>query len=604
MFKLIAPQHIMHALKFKWMNQHVAQFIMNIFRYPEINAIYAKYKHFYGIEFVKKIIEETNIRFFIDPKDLNHIPEKGPFIIVSNHPYGGVEGLILLHTLFDKRSDIKILANFIFQHIEPIKDFFFAVNPFENIKDIKSIQGLKEALEHLSKGNGLIIFPAGEVSTINIYQKNISDKKWNNSAIKFIRKANVPVIPIHFSGTNSNLFHLLGLIHPMLRTAKIPSELLNKKNKKIHVRIGKPISINEMNKFDDISRLGRYLRARTYALECSEDIKKYYYPVFALSDKNNDIIAAIPNEILEQEIKQLPKETLLFKHKNIHAYLTSANQIPKTIQEIGRLREVTFRAIGEGTNQPVDLDEYDYYYRHLFLWEENEKQIIGAYRLGLGWDIVEHYGTKGFYTRSLFKYKREFQSILKESIELGRSFVIQEYQKNPLSLFLLWKGIFYSVLQFNNCRYLLGPVSISNEYSEVSKSLLVKYILKHHFDITLARYVVPRKRYNPDIAIDTNILVSSVSGLTEVDKLIASIEEKHFKMPILLKKYLQLNGKIIAFNIDPKFSYVIDGLMLLDLYDIPHDILNQFIKDSGTNEIKLFIKSKQVANPIFLKIEH
>ncbi|MCX7985607.1 MAG: lysophospholipid acyltransferase family protein [Bacteroidales bacterium] len=603
MFQLINPSDLLKAVDFKWLNKYTVKFWMNFFRYPEINSLYAKYKNTKGFDFIRKILEEVKIRYRIADSEINNIPTNGPFIIISNHPYGGVEGLILLDILSQRRPDVKIMANFLFQHLEPISDFFFPVNPFETVKDIKSISGLKEALNHISEGHPLIIFPAGEVSTWQGNPMTVTDRKWHKGAIKFIKKADVPVVPVHFSGSNSYLFHLLGLIHPMLRTAKLPSELLNKKNKTISVRIGKPISTNEIKKFDEISRLGRYLRARTYALEHQTEIKKFYLPLFSDEKNAQEIIPPVDPSMLEKEVKELRQSNLLFRYKHISAYLTEAHRIPYLIQEIGRLREVTFRMVGEGTLQAYDLDEYDYYYHHLFLWDNENQKLIGAYRLGLGWDILELYGIKGFYTRSLFKYKNEFSKILEQTIELGRSFIVQEYQRNPLSLFLLWKAIFYTVIRYPQCRYLLGPVSISQNYSQVTRSVIVKYIRQYHFDSALAKYVMPRKKFNPDIPLDTNILVSSVNGLAEIDRLIEDIEESHTRMPVLLKKYLQLNGKIIAFNIDPNFNSCLDGLMILDLHEVPVDILKQFMKEESQGEIKKYFENIRSKNPLMLKIE-
>ena len=603
MVPLINPVDLLKATDFKWVNRHTVGLVMKFFRYPEINRLYARHKDLSGFDFVRNILVDLKIRYQFSENEIRHIPSHGAFIIIANHPYGGVEGLILLDILSRIRPDVKIMANFLFQHLEPLKEFFIPVNPFDSIRDIKSVAGLKEAMQHVMDGHPLVIFPAGEVSTWQEDGK-VSDKKWHKGAIKFIRKAEVPVVPIHFSGSNSYLFHLLGLIHPMLRTAKLPSELLNKRNKTVFVRIGKSITVAEIKKIEEVSRLGRYLRARTYALEHQEEIKKFYRPMFIPAVRVEEVIPPVDTTILEKEIKDLGSTNQLFRFRQISAYVAGSHQIPNLIQEIGRLREITFRAVGEGTQRAVDLDEYDYYYQHLFLWDHENRQLVGAYRLGLGWDILEQYGIKGFYTRSLFKYKNEFQQVLNQTIELGRSFIVQEYQKNPLSLFLLWKAIFYTVIRYSSCRYLLGPVSISQNYSDASRAILVNYIRQHHFDHRMAHYVVPKKKYNPVTSVDTNILLSSVNGLSEVDRLIGGIEENHVHMPVLLRKYLQLNGKIIAFNIDPKFSSCLDGLMLLDLYDVPEDILRQFMKEESKGEIRKYINNIRSSNPLLIKIEN
>lgn len=256
--------------------------------------------------------------------------------------------------------------------------------------------------------------------------------------------------------------------------------------------------------------------------------------------------------------------------------------------ELGRLREITFRSVGEGTNKSMDIDEYDLYYQHLFIWDSEAEKIVGAYRVGLGNEILTQYGVRGFYIQSLFRMKYRFKKVLKQSIELGRSFIIEEYQKKPLPLFLLWKGILYFLIKNEDYRYLIGPVSISNEFSEFSRSMIIKFVQLNYFNHEFARYIRPRMKYNvPGYNIDEDILLESAENLNKFDKLLSDIETSGFKMPVLLKKYLKLNGKIIGFNLDPKFNNALDGLLILDLFDVPMETiaaLSKEIKDDAIME--------------------
>ena len=256
------------------------------------------------------------------------------------------------------------------------------------------------------------------------------------------------------------------------------------------------------------------------------------------------------------------------------------------MNEIGRLREITFRGVGEGTNRSMDLDEYDLYYHQLFVWDTAAQKIVGAYRVGIGDDILQRFGVRGFYLHSLFRMQRGFKKILRQSMELGRSFIVEEYQRRPLPLFLLWKGILYFLIKNSEYRYLIGPVSISNRFSDFSKSMIINYIKKNYYNKKLSRYIRPRKRYNvPGYNIDEEIIFESANNLQKFDKFIDDVETSGFKMPVLLKRYLKLNGRIISFNVDPKFNNALDGLLLLDLFDVPVETIASLSKELNDKTI-------------------
>lgn len=583
--ELISANDIKKATRINgWFSNQAAGMVMNAFKFKKINQLYAQNQHKQGINFVRSILADTQITYNINDVDLLKVPSKGGFIIVSNHPYGGVEGLILLDALWSKRPDLMIMANFLFHRIEPLKPYIFPVNPFEKHKDsASSLQALKAALDHLAMGKPLLIFPAGEVSTWYPGTNAIADRKWSNSAVKFLKKASVPILPVYFTGSNSPIFHLLGLINPNLRTAQIPAELLNKKNKPINIRIGSAISSQTLQQFSSVQKMGRYIRALVYALGNTIEVKEFFIKK-SNSEKVEDIDKPVDTKLIRLEIDNLPQNSLLFNLKEFYVYCSPAFQIPNILKEIGRLREITFRQIGEGTNKKSDIDEYDLYYNHLFIWDSQFEQLVGAYRIGQGDDIMHRYGSKGFYIRSLFKYKKQFNEILQSSLELGRSFIMPQYQRNPLSLFLLWKGILQYIFINNNYRYLIGPVSISNKYSHLSKSLITNYIQQHHFNPELAQWVKARKKFHPQLPnIDPAALTEATKTIISLDKLISTLEPDESKVPVLLKKYLQLNGKIVCFNIDPLFNNALDGLLVVDIHNIPAEVLQMLSKDMGIN---------------------
>ncbi|MFO7933800.1 MAG: lysophospholipid acyltransferase family protein [Bacteroidales bacterium] len=586
--KLIEPEEIIKAARLnRFGGISAAKVLMTVLRINRINRLYEEVSHHHGIDFIDALIEKLQLDYEVRDEELKRIPAQGPFITVSNHPFGGIDGMLLVKLLSDTRPDIKILSNFILSKIGPVSEYMLPVNPFERRKNAaSSITGIKMALEHLAGGNALGIFPAGEVSSYNEDNYGISDREWQYSALKMIKNARVPVVPVYFQGSNSRLFHLLGLIHPSLRTVKLPSEIFNKKHKKIRIRIGNPISVKEQDAFNDISTYGRYLRARTYALGSALEVKKFFRPRINRTSKAEPVADPVPGEKISQEIEKIREEYTLFTSEHFEVFCTPSFEIPYIMYELGRLREITFRAVGEGTNRSMDIDEYDLYYNQLFVWDRKEQKIVGAYRVGKGKEILRRYGVKGFYLQSLFRMNRRFIPTLRQSLELGRSFIIQEYQRKPLPLFLLWKGILYFLLKHSEYRYLIGPVSISNSFSQFSRGLIMQYIRENHFDARLARYVRPRTRYNvPGFNIDEEIILESADDLNKFDRFIRDVQPNDYSMPILLKRYLKLNGKIIGFNLDPKFNNALDGLLVLDLYDVPMETISSLSREINDDSI-------------------
>jgi len=435
----------------------------------------------------------------------------------------------------------------------------------------------------LADGAPIGIFPAGEVSTFKINKQQVTDRLWHPVVGKIIAKAKVPVVPIYFHGNNGLLFNLLSLIHPTLRTAKLPSELFNKQGRTIRLRIGKPIRFEDIPDHNNGAKLLNFLRARTYALGTGlDEEKKLLNPrnLFKIKKKQQEIVDPIGAALLEKEIEQLRDEYTVWVEKNYEVFIVPTPVIPNVIREIGRLREITFREVGEGTNKATDLDEYDIYYHHLFIWDNETKMVVGAYRIGLGDEIFYSLGKNGFYITELFKVKEQFTPVLKKSLELGRSWIRKEYQQKPLPLFLLWKGILKYLIDNPRYQYLIGPVSISNSFSRFSKSLIVDYINRNHFDHEMAQYVKPRKQFKVDFSsIDTDLLMSSEDTLKGLDNLISEVETRNMKVPVLLRQYIALNAKIISFNIDPKFADCLDGFLVLDLEKVPRDILEKLGKN-------------------------
>jgi putative hemolysin len=582
--KVITTEEFAKATKLdKLKMPGLAAFLMELMKINQVNELFAQAQPKQGPDFVDSILAGCGIDIEFDERELKNLPANGSFIAIANHPYGGIEGMVLLKILCMARPDAKLMANFLLKKIPNLSDYFIAVNPFENVEHSSSISGLKNTLELLANGTPIGIFPAGEVSTFKIDKKEVTDRMWHPVVGKIIAKAKVPVVPIYFHGNNGLIFNLLSLIHPALRTAKLPSELFNKQGHTIKLRIGKPINVQEIPDYNNNTKLLNYLRARTYALGTGlEEEKKIFNPrnLFKIKKLPEAIVLETTTALLEKDIEPLREEYRIWVEKNYEVFIAPTSLMPNVIREIGRLRELTFREIGEGTNKASDLDEYDIYYHHLFIWDVDAKMIVGAYRLGLGDEIFYSVGKKGFYISELFKIKTQFTPVLKKSIELGRSWIRKEYQQKPLPLFLLWKGILKYLIDNPRYRYLIGPVSISNSFSKFSKSLIVDYINRNHFDLEMAQFIKPRKKFKVDFSsIDTDLLMAGEDSFKGLDNLISEVETRSMKVPVLLRQYIALNAKIICFNIDPKFADCLDGFLVLDLEKVPQDILDKLGKN-------------------------
>jgi len=575
---------LIHLEKFGFLGTFAGWIFLKTLRVSRLNEIYEKHKEKKDIVFLNAILNEVKIEFEIPQEDLKRIPKEGAFITVSNHPLGGIDGILLLKLLLEKRPDYKIIANFLLHRIEPLKKYVMPVNPFEDKKDIKSsLIGVKSAMIHLKNGYPLGIFPAGEVSTFKD-GKLVIDKPWEEGAIKLIKKANVPVIPIYFHAKNSKLFYLLSSISGTLRTAKLPSELLSQKDRVIKVRIGKPISVAEQQDYDDINDFHNFIRRKTYMLSNSYEKQGNILTNYNLKIQKapENIISAISTENMEKEIALLNENNKsLLSSKNYKVYLAESDEIENILLEIGRLREITFREVGEGTNKAIDLDTYDSFYRHLFLWDDDAKKIVGAYRMGFGKEIFENYGIEGFYVNELFKIEQELFEMMKSTIEMGRAFIIKEYQQKPMPLFLLWKGIISVTLRNPDYKYLMGGVSISNQFSNFSKSLMIEFMKSNYYDPYIAQYVHPKKEYkvklkdaDKDFVFDT-----TKSDMNKFDKIIDEIEPGNLRLPVLLKKYVKQNAKLVAFNVDPKFNNSVDGLMYIRIADLPESTVKPVMEE-------------------------
>ncbi|MBK1438867.1 lysophospholipid acyltransferase family protein [Parapedobacter sp. ISTM3] len=554
--------------------------LMSFMQLDRFNTEFDKVRHLEGAEFVDGVLELLGIQVRIDPSDLEKIPKKGSFIAVANHPYGGIEGLILLKILCAARPETKVVANFLLQHIPNLSGYFIGINPFHEEAHLSNVAGLRQVLAAVKQGMPVAMFPAGEVSAYQPALQQVTDKRWHPVVGKLLAKAGVPIVPIYFHGHNGLLFNLLGMLHPKLRTARLAAELFNKHGHEVHLRIGMAISPEKIAKGKQQPReLLDYVRARTYALGMDMPKTKWEWLErgrFTLPKRPEDIVSPVPVADLEQELAQLQSNRILTAG-HFDVFLSEAQQMPRLIREIGRLREVTFRGVGEGSNRSIDLDVFDLYYRHLFIWDRRETKVVGAYRVGMGAELLYGQGKRGFYLSQLFKMDKALTPVLKESMELGRSWIREEYQQTAMPLYLLWKGIAWCLEKYPQYRYLIGPVSISGDFSRFSRSVIVEFIRRNCYDEELAALVRPRKRFKPSLMkMDLEALLDDPTSLNALERLVLDIEKPNRRFPVLLRHYLSLKASIIAFNVDPKFNHCLDGFLVFDRQQLDEAMERRF----------------------------
>jgi putative hemolysin len=586
---LVSAKEVAKAIKadkYGFLGTFFGWILMKLLKISTLNRIYRRNKHLSKLEFLDSILGEFQIKFEIPEEDLKRLPKEGAYITISNHPLGGIDGILLLKLMLEQRSDFKIIANFLLHRIEPLKPYIMPVNPFEDRKDVKSsITGFKNAILHLREGHPLGVFPAGEVSTYRD-GKLVVDKPWEEAAMKLIKKAEVPVVPIYFHAKNSRLFYRLSKISDTLRTAKLPSELLTQKRRVIKVRVGRPISVKDQGEYDNLKDFSEFLRRKTYILSNTFEDRPKILDNLQSSLKApklpKRIVTPVDSEAMIAEVDNLREiGSRLLISKNYEVFLAAPKDIPNILREIGRLREITFREVGEGTNEAIDLDTFDTYYHHMFLWDNDKNIIAGAYRMGLGAQIFERYGIDGFYLQDLFRFEPELYKMMSQSIEMGRAFIVKEYQQKPMPLFLLWKGIVHTTLRHPEHKYLIGGVSISNQFSNFSKSLMIEFMKSHYYDPYVAQYVRPKKEFKVKLkdADKDFVFDSTEADLNKFDKIIDEVEPGALRLPVLLKKYIKQNAKLVAFNVDPLFNNSVDGLMYIKIADLPESTVKPVMEE-------------------------
>ncbi|MBZ5675129.1 MAG: lysophospholipid acyltransferase family protein [Acidobacteriia bacterium] len=542
-----------------------------------------------GSSFFDALLRRLDLSYDCAEADRLRIPARGPVVVVANHPYGLADGLILGSLLLKIRPDIKFMANSLLStaELEASRNYIIPVNPFGGPESATANRkGLRQSVYWLKSGGLLIMFPAGEVSSLRFPAATISDPAWSETAVRLVRMTNAVTVPVFFHGSNSPAFQLAGLLHPGLRTILLPRELLNKRGRKVRVAVGSPITASSLARHSTARAAADYLQWRTQMLQARRDEEPapttVFRDPFPFRSKKTPgaIIPAVDAATCRCEVQSLPGSQKLLEQGDNLVCFASAQQIPQLLREIGRLREISFRHAGEGTGEPVDLDLFDAHYLHLFVWNQKRSEVVGAYRFAGTDEVLSRFGPQGLYTSTLFRFKRDFLSRVDPALELGRSFVRPEYQRSFAPLLLLWKGIGHYVARHPRYRILFGPVSISDTYSPASRALMVSFLKERHFDADLAPSVKPKHKYQ------ARALRSMVANADELSDVVSDLEPDRKGLPVLLRQYLNVGGQILDFSVDRHFSSVLDGLIVVDLAKTNARLVDKYLGKAGAERFR------------------
>lgn len=504
----------------------------------------------------------AKVTLVLDDYDRRLLMKSPAAIFVCNRLLPGLDEWILLSLMAEKTDQVKILHPYPTSLPRPLRPSL--IRPArKSLEDrFLRINFAKKVSKTVQKGStiGLVIdfsdHPFGDFGK-NLLRPQI---------LKQLRKSRQNIVPVHLSADR--------LPGGLLRKALpgLPYHFTSEPVK-IHVRLGSPIAPEDIGRLPKNRLWGKFLQARIFSLGSPFDIKPEHFAPSA-PRKEEPLADPVPEHLVTADMEALPDNAKIASRGPFDVFVAPFGALPNAMFEIGRLREQTFRAVGEGTGKSRDLDEHDIYYLQLVIWDREAHRIVGGYRLGLGDQIFKRFGINGFYTNSLFKMAPGLYPVLQHAVELGRTYVVPDYQRHRLSLFLLWKGILHFLLDNPQYRYLIGPVSISKYYTEVSKGVIVEFLKQHCFDEHLAQYVEPRKPFRPKTkAVNTRLLAGNLEAFEALEHFVEDAEPAHASVPVLLRQYLRQNARFIAFNVDPNFSDCLDGLMLLDMKDLPAETI-------------------------------
>lgn len=531
-------------------------------------------------DFADKLIEILALNIVGIEQLQANIPKTGPVVIASNHPFGGIEGVILARVISQVRPDLKVFANKALGIFEEIRDYFIFTNPLSE-KDPSNAPSLRQCIRHVNKQGALLIFPAGRVSYYRADKKAVSEHEWNKIVGKLVSINSVKFVPVFINGTNTKLFYLMGRIQERLRMLMLARELLNKTGKKVVINSGFAVdsTLFDCTSHDDKAQVCR-------AISYAQDANWHYdWPADQKTDYKA-LLAPVEPSSIANEINALPSDQLLLTQKQFKVYFASQYQAPQVVTEIASLRELVFRQHNEGSGEAIDTDNFDATYTHLFIVKDNA-EIIGAYRMGQTDLLLEKSGLDGLYLHKMFAFSDKFVNQQAPCLEMGRSFLVPEYQRSPIGLLLLWRGIGAFLCKHPQYRTLYGTVSISKLYNPRS----VKLIEQGLIETANSLHVKPRNGF--DFAPHPEIEALNAMGLlgSNINAFLASLESDGKSVPVLVKQYQRMGAKFHALGIDHSFNHTPGLLLSVTMDEAPIKQVQKFLGEGYREYLQFNAKS-------------
>ena len=552
-------------LESSFINKSLISLAKKVVHEDSINEFLQTNAHKKGFEFVDAVLDNFDFDYTVSSNDIQNIPSSGKVVIIANHPLGGLDALCLLKLVGKVRKDVKIVANDFLAGIEALSSLFV---PIDNYKRRQSKKDIKAIYDALNNDEAIIIFPAGEVSRAT--PKGIKDPVWSKGFLSFAQHCNAPILPILVDGKNSKIFYTISILNKTFSTLLLSHEMFKKKSKKISIKIGEIIpNENIMPKGINKRYLLTLYKKHLYALKKGKKSFFVTQKAIAHPESRQDIM----NELKSSKIIGETADG-----KIIYLYNYTDDSI--VLKELGRLRELSFRSVGEGINKKRDTDKYDIYYEHIILWDREALEIVGSYRIGNGEFINNNLGVSGFYSSTLFEYKDEFLPYLNDSIELGRSFVQPKYWGSR-ALDYLWYGIGAYLKTYPQIKYMYGPVSISASLPKIAKDMLVFYY-SHYYssDKNLLESKIP---YQYSIDLKSLTAMFELNDKKNDFKILkTSLSNMGIAVPTLYKQYSELceegGVNFQGFNVDPDFSNCVDGLIVVEIDKVKDKQKSRYMK--------------------------
>lgn len=540
-------------------------------------------------EFLAHSLDALGIKIQTEnAEQLLEIPKTGPVLIVANHPLGGLEGVAIAKVIAEHRPDLRVLTNQLLRRIPELSEMFIGVDVLSSNAASGNVGGIKQVHQHLKNDGAVLLFPAGMVSAYEPEHRRVQDRPWSRLVGQLIKRYECPCVPVYVGGRNSSYFYTAGRIHPRLRTILLPRQLANKQNYELPLSIGRLIPAAELRLLKSPKAVTEYIRVSTDALAQQPAKLKAGSPLSIDQYDSGSNLGEMQETLIRLESYRL------IEHEEFDVYCAPYDELGSMMEQIAIAREFSFRAVGEGTGLAKDSDEFDSHYLHLFLWDKGESRIAGAYRVGLVDEIVAAHGVEGLYSRSLYEYDERFIRQLGSAIEMGRSFIHPDYQRRPVSLNLLWRGIGAILVQRPQYHTLFGSVSISREYSDLARSLIADTLLTNFQAKDFASLVKPITPLKVRNRVWTTHMLAELANIKMLGKLIGRCDPGK-AVPVLLRHYLSLNGKMVCFNIHPGFNDSLEGLIIVDARQTDRKTLSRFLGAEGYDHFMSFHALKATA---------